>query len=118
MNKTNTRSVTTTSANSSCARGTQAGARHDFQSGRIDAAALKAVEDDAIRDLVVNRKRRVTTSSPMGEFRRATWHLDFMWGFHGVGRTPTKTGLPFQGEAAMLTTPILREGERGRASLC
>ena len=40
-------------------------ARADFQSGRIDAAALKAVEDDAIRDRRPSRKRRVTTSSPM-----------------------------------------------------
>lgn len=37
-----------------------------------------------------------------GEFRRATWHLDFMWGFDGVSHTPTKTGLPFHGEAAMI----------------
>lgn len=30
-----------------------------------------------------------------------------MWGFHGVGHTPTKTGLPFQGEAAMLDDTYL-----------
>ena len=37
-----------------------------------------------------------------GEFRRATWHLDFMWGFDVIGHAPTKTGLPFHGEAAMI----------------
>ena len=42
-----------------------------------------------------------------GEFRRATWHLDFMWGFDGVGHTPTKTGLPFHGEAAMVDDTYL-----------
>ena len=42
-----------------------------------------------------------------GEFRRATWHLDFMWGFNGVGHEPTKTGLPFHGEAAMLDDTYL-----------
>ena len=42
-----------------------------------------------------------------GEFRRATWHLDFMWGFDGVGHTPTKTGLPFHGEDAMVDDTYL-----------
>ena len=42
-----------------------------------------------------------------GEFRRATWHLDFMWGFTGVGHEPTKTGLPFHGEAAMIDDTYL-----------
>ena len=82
-------------------------ARADFQSGRIDAAALKAVEDDAIRDLVAKQKAAGYHVITDGEFRRATWHLDFMWGFHGVGHTPTKTGLPFQGEAAMLDDTYL-----------
>ena len=40
-------------------------------------------------------------------FRRATWHLDFMWGFNGVGHEPTKTGLPFHGEAAMIDDTYL-----------
>ena len=82
-------------------------ARADFQSGRIDAAALKAVEDNAIRDLVAKQKAAGYHVITDGEFRRATWHLDFMWGFHGVGHTPTKTGLPFQGEAAMLDDTYL-----------
>ncbi|MFR3962681.1 5-methyltetrahydropteroyltriglutamate--homocysteine S-methyltransferase, partial [Eubacterium ventriosum] len=42
-----------------------------------------------------------------GEFRRATWHLDFMWGFDGVGHAPTKTGLPFHGEDAMVDDTYL-----------
>ena len=57
-------------------------ARADFQSGRINAAALKAVEDDAIRDLVAKQKAAGYHVITDGEFRRATWHLDFMWGFH------------------------------------
>ena len=42
-----------------------------------------------------------------GEFRRATWHLDFMWEFEGVGHSKTKTGLPFHGEAAMIDDTYL-----------
>ena len=45
-------------------------ARADFQSGRIDAAALKAVEDDAIRDLVAKQKAAGYHVITDGEFRR------------------------------------------------
>lgn len=85
-------------------------ARADFQSGRIDAAALKAVEDDAIRDLVAKQKAAGYHVITDGEFRRATWHLDFMWGFHGVGHI-TDQDLDFRSRARprCLTTPILRE---------
>ena len=82
-------------------------ARTDFQSGAIDAEALKAVEDGAIRDLVAKQKAAGYHVITDGEFRRATWHLDFMWGFNGVGHSPTKTGLPFHGEAAMLDDTYL-----------
>ncbi|MFR1634018.1 MAG: hypothetical protein ACLSUF_03485 [Oscillospiraceae bacterium] len=47
-------------------------ARADFQSGKIDAAALKAVEDDAIRDLVAKQKAAGYHVITDGEFRRAT----------------------------------------------
>ena len=65
------------------------------------------MEDDAIRDLVAKQKAAGYHVITDGELRRATWHLDFMWGFHGVGHAPTKTGLPFQGEAAMLDDTYL-----------
>lgn len=38
-----------------------------------------------------------------GEFRRATWHLDFMWGFDGIEHKKTVDGnTTFDGEAAMI----------------
>lgn len=77
-------------------------ARRQFNEGKIDAAALKKVEDDAITELVSKIKELGYHVITDGEFRRATWHLDFMWGFDGIGHTPTKTGLPFHGEAAMV----------------
>lgn len=77
-------------------------ARRQFDEGAIDAAALKAVEDEAITELVGKIKELGYHVITDGEFRRATWHLDFMWGFDGIGHKPTKTGLPFHGEAAMI----------------
>ena len=77
-------------------------ARRQFNEGKIDAAALKKVEDEAITELVSKIKELGYHVITDGEFRRATWHLDFMWGFDGIGHTPTETGLPFHGEAAMV----------------
>ena len=77
-------------------------ARRQFNEGKIDAAALKKVEDEAITELVSKIKELGYHVITDGEFRRATWHMDFLWGFDGIGHTPTKTGLPFHGEAAMV----------------
>ena len=77
-------------------------ARAGFADGKIGTAELKAAEDTAIRDLAAKQKAAGYHVITDGEFRRATWHLDFMWGFHGVGHSRTSIGLPFHGEAAMI----------------
>ena len=77
-------------------------ARRMFDNGESDYTALKKVEDECIVELVAKIKELGYHVITDGEFRRATWHLDFMWGFDGVGHTPTETGLPFHGEAAMV----------------
>ena len=82
-------------------------ARRQFDQGEIDYATLKAVEDEAITELVSKIKELGYHVITDGEFRRATWHLDFMWGFDGIGHAPTKTGLPFHGEAAMIDDTYL-----------
>ena len=82
-------------------------ARRDFEEGKISKEELTKIEDAAILDLVEKQKKAGYHVITDGEFRRATWHLDFMWGFNGVGHEPTKTGLPFHGEAAMLDDTYL-----------
>ncbi len=82
-------------------------ARSAFAAGTIDAAALREVEDACILELIDRQKKAGYHVITDGEFRRATWHLDFMWGFDGIGHQPTKTGLPFAGEAAMIDDTFL-----------
>lgn len=82
-------------------------ARSDFENGAITVQQLKEVEDKAILDLVAKQKKAGYHIITDGEFRRATWHLDFMWGFNGVGHSKTQTGLPFHGEAAMIDDTYL-----------
>ena len=82
-------------------------ARAEFDKGTITGEELTNVEDECIRELVAKQKKAGYHVITDGEFRRATWHLDFMWGFDGIGHTPTKTGLPFHGEAAMVDDTYL-----------
>lgn len=82
-------------------------ARNQFDNGSIGYDELKKVEDESITELITKVKELGYHVITDGEFRRATWHLDFMWGFDGVGHTPTKTGLPFHGEEAMVDDTYL-----------
>lgn len=82
-------------------------ARRQFDEGNLAYAELKAVEDEAITELIGKVKALGYQVITDGEFRRATWHLDFMWGIDGVGHAKTKTGLPFHGEAAMVDDTYL-----------
>ena len=82
-------------------------ARRKFDDGDIGYDELKKVEDEAITELVGKLKEIGYHVITDGEFRRATWHLDFMWGFDGIGHVETKTGLPFHGEAAMIDDTFL-----------
>ena len=66
-------------------------ARHDFAAGRIDAARLRAVEDDAIRDVVALQEDIGLRTATDGEFRRTSWHMDFIYRLGGVVRAPTRS---------------------------
>lgn len=78
-------------------------ARADFESGMINPSQLKEVEDECILDLVSKIKDLGYHVITDGEFRRSTWHLDFMWGFNGIEHKKTLAGnTTFDGEAAMI----------------
>ena len=82
-------------------------ARADYEAGSICAEALKSVEDQCIAQLVAKQKAAGYHVITDGEFRRATWHLDFMWGFQGIGHQETDCGLPFHDEAAKIDDTYL-----------
>ena len=82
-------------------------ARKDWKANKISAEKLKEIEDEQIRLLIQKQKAAGFHVLTDGEFRRETWHLDFMWGFKGIAHQVTKTGLPFHGEAAMIDDTYL-----------
>src|SRR3954449_10234274 len=59
-------------------------AREDFKEGRIDADELRGIEDEAIRDVVRKQEEIGLRSATDGEFRRASWHMDFIYQLDGV----------------------------------
>ena len=77
-------------------------ARAKFENGEITKEELTEVENKAITELIEKQKKAGLHVITDGEFRRATWHLDFMWGFEGVAHKKTEKGVAFQGEAALI----------------
>ncbi len=73
-------------------------ARDDAKAGRITAEALRAVEDQAIRDAVALQEAAGLQGVTDGEFRRAFWHVDFLTGFDGIETTGGQYAVTFKGE--------------------
>lgn len=82
-------------------------ARADYSRGKITKEQLTAVEDQAVSALVQRQKEEGYHVITDGEYRRSTWHLDFMWAFDGVAHQPCKRGIPFHGEDAMIDDTYL-----------
>ena len=73
-------------------------ARAKFYNGEIEYQELKDVEDELIKNLIEKQKSHGLEVITDGEFRRAYWHLDFMWGFNGVEHIELQHGYKFHGE--------------------
>jgi len=59
-------------------------ARADFKSGKIDADALHEVEDEAILGVIALQRDAGLQSVTDGEFRRTSWHMDFIYSLEGI----------------------------------
>jgi 5-methyltetrahydropteroyltriglutamate--homocysteine methyltransferase len=70
-------------------------AREKRKRNEITPAELKAVEDDAIREVVKLQESIGLKDVTDGEFRRAYWHLDFLEQFSNVTIVPPSVGVKF-----------------------
>ena len=61
-------------------------ARADHAEGAISAADLRAVEDECIREAVAMQRDVGLRSATDGEFRRASWHMDYIYQLGGVSQ--------------------------------
>jgi 5-methyltetrahydropteroyltriglutamate--homocysteine methyltransferase len=67
-------------------------ARADREAGRISAADLRAIEDDAIADVVRFQESLGLRSITDGEYRRAVFYMGFYGGLGGVSATYDTSG--------------------------
>jgi 5-methyltetrahydropteroyltriglutamate--homocysteine methyltransferase len=91
-------------------------AREEFAAGRIDAGALRAVEDDAIRDVVAKQESVGLQSATDGEFRRASWHMDFIYQLDGITKEAGHLAVKFfneEGEIEFTPAALHVDGKLG-----
>jgi 5-methyltetrahydropteroyltriglutamate--homocysteine methyltransferase len=73
-------------------------ARSDHEASRIDAAELRSIEDDAIREIVAKQEEIGLQSATDGEFRRASWHMDFIYQLDGITKEAGHIAVKFHNE--------------------
>jgi 5-methyltetrahydropteroyltriglutamate--homocysteine methyltransferase len=73
-------------------------AREDHAAGRIGANELRALEDDAIREVVKMQEDVGLRSATDGEFRRSSWHMDFIYQLDGITKEAGEIAVKFYNE--------------------
>ena len=71
-------------------------ARAAHADGRVSADQLRAVEDEAIREAVRMQRDVGLRSATDGEFRRSSWHMDFIYQLGGVSTAPGELKVEFR----------------------
>jgi 5-methyltetrahydropteroyltriglutamate--homocysteine methyltransferase len=73
-------------------------ARKGFAAGQVSAERLRAVEDEAIREVVRMQREVGLQSATDGEFRRASWHMDFIYAIDGISKAEDDLKVEFHNE--------------------
>src|SRR3990172_12130064 len=73
-------------------------ARAEHAAGRIDDGELHAAEDDAISEAVKMQEEIGLRVATDGEFRRASWHMDFIYRLDGITKEAGELTVKFFNE--------------------
>jgi 5-methyltetrahydropteroyltriglutamate--homocysteine methyltransferase len=73
-------------------------AREEFAAGKLSAEDLHAIEDEAIAEVVRRQEEIGLESATDGEFRRASWHMDFIYQLGGVTQADERMHVQFFNE--------------------
>jgi 5-methyltetrahydropteroyltriglutamate--homocysteine methyltransferase len=89
-------------------------AREELQSGKITAEQLREAEDAAIRDVVALQRDVGLQSATDGEFRRASWHMDFIYQIGGIEKAPGDIKVQFRNADGVIewTPAAIHVGEK------
>jgi len=77
-------------------------AREQFSAGQLPAQDLRAVEDDAIAEAVRMQEDVGLQAATDGEFRRASWHMDFIYSLGGISKAPGNLAVRFRNESGAI----------------
>src|SRR5512132_1724489 len=77
-------------------------ARERFAAGAITAEDLRAAEDEAIREVVRMQEEVGLQSATDGEFRRASWHMDFIYQLGGITKAQDSMKVEFRNEVGTI----------------
>ena len=85
-------------------------ARARHAAGECDDAELREIEDRAIADVVEMQRKVGLRTATDGEFRRASWHMDFIFQLGGIGKADESMRVEFHNEQGDLSfePPALR----------
>jgi methionine synthase II (cobalamin-independent) len=78
-------------------------ARAEHAAGCMSARDLQAVEDAAIREVVRQQEEVGLQSATDGEFRRATWHMDFIDSLGGITHAEERILVEFHNEEGTIS---------------
>ncbi|QVQ53556.1 5-methyltetrahydropteroyltriglutamate--homocysteine S-methyltransferase [Spiractinospora alimapuensis] len=70
-------------------------ARARHAAGELGADELRAIEDSSIRDVVRMQEDIGLRSATDGEFRRSSWHMDFIYQLGGVSKVQDELKVTF-----------------------
>ena len=73
-------------------------AREEAAAGRITPDELRTVEDGAIEDAVRIQEEVGLRGITDGEFRRSSWHMDFIYALDGISAADDKIKVSFHNE--------------------
>jgi 5-methyltetrahydropteroyltriglutamate--homocysteine methyltransferase len=74
-------------------------AREDHAQGRISAEERRRVEDEAVRRVVKMQEDIGLQGVTDGEFRRSSWHMDFLYQIGGVTKSQDRQKARFHNES-------------------
>jgi 5-methyltetrahydropteroyltriglutamate--homocysteine methyltransferase len=77
-------------------------ARQRHAAGEIPDEELRRIEDQAIRDVVRMQEDVGLQTATDGEFRRASWHMDFIYQLGGINRASDQIKVQFRNEQGTL----------------
>src|SRR5262250_941575 len=73
-------------------------AREQRALGKISTAQLRGIENDAIRRVVKMQEEVGLQAATDGEFRRGSWHMDFLYQIGGVVKVQDRLKVRFHNE--------------------